>query len=373
MSMSISTNQTKSLFLNSKRSSGDIPDLAEPPSTMRTTAEISSSKRDLPPANYSLKVESYSLLLESKIKKYDTGVFEAGGHKWRLSFYPNGKNNGNDYISLYLEIAETDIYPSGWEVNVNFKLFVYDQIRDKYLTIQGVKRFHEMKKEWGFAQFLALETFTNSSNGYLVDDCCVFGTEVFVINYSGNCETISMVKMPLNFTFTWEIKNFSKLNELRYYSQVFNVEGVDWSLVIYPNGTNKNAMDESFSLYMSLADWKSHPTKKPVYAEYRLRALDQVNGNKWFKYQAIDNSYGYSKFMRLKDLYEASKGFIVNDTLIVEVDLLIISVTKVSSNVEHDQNGTKQKHDQNGSTSNCGKQVEAGVRKINAVQGCIIS
>ncbi|KAH7522735.1 hypothetical protein FEM48_Zijuj07G0170000 [Ziziphus jujuba var. spinosa] len=342
------------------------------------SAEISRSTRDFPPANYSLKVESYTLLSKSKAQKYDTDVFEAGGIKWRLSFYPNGdvKNNGKDYISLYLVIAETETYPFGWEVNVNFKLFVYDQIRDKYLTIQGVKRFHEMKKEWGFEQLLALETFTNSSNGYLVNDCCVFGAEVFVINYSGNWETISMVKTPLNSTVTWEIKDFSKINELRYFSPVFNVGGVDWRLLVYPNGPNKKAKDKSFSLYITLADWKSNPTKKPVYAEYMLRALDQVNGRhvekkgyRWFKYNAPNYGSGYSKFMELKDLYEASKGLIVNNTLIVEVDLLIISVTKVSKE-EHDKNVSKKKqnHDQNGSTSNLGKQLEAKVRKINGVQ-----
>jgi uncharacterized protein YlaN (UPF0358 family) len=43
-----------------------------------------------------------------------------------------------DHISLYLEILDTEKYPLGWEVNASFKLFVYDQKRDKFLTNQGL-------------------------------------------------------------------------------------------------------------------------------------------------------------------------------------------------------------------------------------------
>lgn len=56
----------------------------------------------------------------------------------KLSLYPNGKGaSQNNYISLYLSIEETATFPAGWEVFANFKLFVYDQVRDNYLTIHG--------------------------------------------------------------------------------------------------------------------------------------------------------------------------------------------------------------------------------------------
>jgi hypothetical protein len=57
----------------------------------------------------------------------------------RLVLYPNGKknSNGNGHISLYLAIANTKDLRLGWEVNANIKFFVFDQIRDEYLCIQG--------------------------------------------------------------------------------------------------------------------------------------------------------------------------------------------------------------------------------------------
>lgn len=42
------------------------------------------------------------------------------------------------------------------------------------------RRFGELKLQCSFDQFIPLTTFNNTSNGYLVEDTCVFGAEVFV-------------------------------------------------------------------------------------------------------------------------------------------------------------------------------------------------
>ncbi|XP_050281366.1 uncharacterized protein LOC126722252 [Quercus robur] len=123
---------------------------------------ITRMARHFRPAHYLLKIQSYSLLCETGVEKYDSGVFEVGGHKWRLSLYPKGneKMNGAGHISIYLSIVDTEKSPLGWEVNASFKLFVYDQIRDKFLTIQDVegaiRRFHDIKTEWVSTNFSLL-------------------------------------------------------------------------------------------------------------------------------------------------------------------------------------------------------------------------
>ena len=135
-------------------------------------AAISRSLRYIQPSHYLFRVECVSALMNTNIEKYESGRFEAGGYKWwvyfqspflylfffflsfshefffpffffhicrRLCIYPNGntKSNGKGYISLYLAIAETKKLPLGWEVNVNFKLFVFNHKHDQYLTVQG--------------------------------------------------------------------------------------------------------------------------------------------------------------------------------------------------------------------------------------------
>ena len=94
-----------------------------------------------------------------------------------------------------------------------------------YLDADGkVRHFNAMKTRCGFAQFLSLDVLKDPCNGYLMDDSCIFGAEVFVIKYSGKGECLSMLKDPVGGTFTRVIKNFSTLNEEVLHSEIFNVK-----------------------------------------------------------------------------------------------------------------------------------------------------
>ncbi|THG20563.1 hypothetical protein TEA_005203 [Camellia sinensis var. sinensis] len=149
----------------------------------------------------------------------------------RNCVYPNGdkERNGERHISLYLVIAETGKLPLGWEVNVRFTLFEYDHIQDKYMTFQDangkVRCFHGMRTELGFAQLLPLTLCNDSANGYLIHDMCVFGAEVFVINYTGRGECLTVLK-GLVTTCTWKIVKFSSLDDKVHYSDVFTIENL---------------------------------------------------------------------------------------------------------------------------------------------------
>ena len=82
--------------------------------------------------------------------------------------------------------------------------------------------------EYGFPRLLPLSTFTNPSNGYLVDDCCAFGVELLVIKASGKGETFSILKEPKVGIFTWKLENFSTLSNMSYNSEVFTAGHCQW-------------------------------------------------------------------------------------------------------------------------------------------------
>ncbi|XP_059652543.1 MATH domain and coiled-coil domain-containing protein At3g58370-like isoform X2 [Cornus florida] len=297
---------------------------------LESAVEVKRTLRDVQPSHYIFKIESFSLLLETKTENYESDVFEAGGYKWTLSFYPNGnrKRNKKDHIALYLAISDTDNLPCDWEVHVNFKLFVYDHIRDKYLTVEDTepaRRFHVMKTEWGFEKFLSLETFQNPSNGYLIDDNCVFGAEVFVMKFAGKGECLSMTKELSDNIYTWKVDNFSASSQ-EYFSDEFNIGGRNWKLSLYPKGDVKVKDEKSLSLFLEVADYEKLSLKPKLYAKYKLRIKDQVNVSVWFG--AMRRSWGRPSFMPLSDLYVKSKGFMVNDTTIIEAEIAILSVTK---------------------------------------------
>lgn len=297
--------------------------------------------RDAQPAHYLFKIESFSVLTEENIEKYESDDFEVGGYKWELCFYPNGnkKRNGDGHISLYLVIRDTDKLPQGWEVNVQFKFFVFDHIRDKYLTIQDAdgrtRRYHQMRTEWGFSKLLSLDTFENSTNGYLLDDSCLLGVEVFVIKNAGKGECLSMIKEPEDNTYTWKVDNFSGISMESLHSEEFIIRGQKWKLDLHPKG-NRKAKGESLSVFLSVADRENLPLKWKIYAKFKLRVRDQVQsvhqekmGSNWFCSSRVD--WGFSRFMLLTDLNDKSKGFMVKDTVIIEVEVLVMSVVKYFS------------------------------------------
>ncbi|XP_075645566.1 uncharacterized protein LOC142616639 [Castanea sativa] len=301
--------------------------------------------------------------LKAVLEKFESCVFEACRHKWRLYLYPRGKAKiiGTGHISLYLAIAETEKLPLGWEVNASFKFFLFDQIRDMYLTIQDsfgtIRRFNDLKNEWGFAKVLPVDTFNDPSQGYLVNDCCVFGVEVSVYERSNKRQCISMIREPPNRTMTWKIEKFSTLDESFYCSQEFTVEGLKcfifivikgkaifyWTykplsttlftestkLKVYPKG-DTDQIPETISIYITLCDCIQSEHK--IYAEYKLRIRNQVQrnhmerlGKQWFSNSA---GWGFRQFIFLNDLHDAFKGFLVNDTIIVEAEIIVMSTVK---------------------------------------------
>ncbi|XP_038684112.1 uncharacterized protein LOC119984316 [Tripterygium wilfordii] len=246
-----------------------------------------------------------------------------------LIFYPNGKKNANadNHISLYLVIKETEKLPACWEVNATFKFFVFDHIRDKYLTIEGckgsMKRFHAIKTEWGFAQFLSLDSLKNASTGYLVGDSCTFGAEIFVVKSSCKLECLSMIKYTRNNLMTWKIKKIFQVRQ-------------DMKLALYPKG-DRIPKGKSLSLFLckivSLA-----PCQK-LFVRFKLRIRNQIQdsdhaeliGKAWFGRCSLE--WGFPNFISLQDLEKSVKGLIMNDCLMVEAEILYMSDVKSLPNV----------------------------------------
>lgn len=92
------------------------------------------------------------------------------------------------------------------------------------------RRFHEMKLEWGLDQFVPLKDFSDARNGFLVDDTCFFGAEVFVTKErnAGNGENLTLIKDPLLDKHVWRINTFSKIDKEFVESNVFLAGNHRW-------------------------------------------------------------------------------------------------------------------------------------------------
>ncbi|KAG5596727.1 hypothetical protein H5410_037959 [Solanum commersonii] len=293
-------------------------------------AELMMEIRDASPTHYSLKIESFSLLSESGIDKFESSVFNAGGYKWKMIIYPNGntRENGSGHISVYLAITGLNSMRAGWEVNAIFTFFVFNQLRDNYLSVRGkMRRFQPMKTLWGLPKFLSNKTFKYPSNGYLVDDKCVFGAEIFIIHRQAIGECLSMVKSNDLFKRQWKICNFSKLRK-DWLSEKFTVGGYNWKLLVYPQG-NVTSKGCHISIYLKFVNAKDFNQHQKVKANCSINLKDQINGGckklsycEWFSSTAP--TWGFSGYMPLTQLYDEKNGYLVKDCIVVEVDLKVV-------------------------------------------------
>ncbi|KAJ4850330.1 hypothetical protein Tsubulata_006740 [Turnera subulata] len=299
--------------------------------TIQTTRQLF---RKVPPAHYTFEIKDFTSLVEAKIGNYETNNFEIGGYNWKLVLYPNGvekggDGTGSDHVSLFLAVAKPEDISVGWEVNAYVNFFVFDQLRDRFLLIQDANgtlwRFHKMKSEWGFTDFLPHNVLNDPSSGYIVDNRCIFGVEVFISKNSLKGESILMVKEPKNGSYLWKIDNYSTLvSSKSVTSNTFSVENRKWKIELYPKGDSRS-MGTHLSVFLTYVGPHPIPPKQRLMPKATLRIRDQVDdnhfemtvGTNWFDTSA--KSWGHSNFMSLSTLTDSSKGYLVTDSLIVEV------------------------------------------------------
>ncbi|KAK4275972.1 hypothetical protein QN277_018978 [Acacia crassicarpa] len=125
--------------------------------------------------------------------------------------------------------------------------------------------------------------------------------------------------------FTWRIENFSRLNTKKLYSDTFVVGSYKWRVLIFPKGNNVDYL----SMYLDVADSTSLPYGWSRYAQFSLAVVNQMH-NKFsvrkdtqHQFNVRESDWGFTSFMPLGELYEPSRGYLVNDVLVVEAEVLV--------------------------------------------------
>ncbi|KAJ0084120.1 hypothetical protein Patl1_29788 [Pistacia atlantica] len=106
-----------------------------------------------------------------------------------------------------------------------------------------------------------------------------------------------------------------------------NSEGWIFSLklrvLIFPKGNNVDHL----SLYLDVADSGSLPYGWSRYAQFSLVVINQIHtkssvrNDTQHQFNARESDWGFTSFMPLGELYDPNRGYLVNDTLIVEAEV----------------------------------------------------
>ncbi|XP_026444313.1 ubiquitin carboxyl-terminal hydrolase 13-like [Papaver somniferum] len=126
--------------------------------------------------------------------------------------------------------------------------------------------------------------------------------------------------------FIWKIENFSKLNTQKHYSDVFTVGTYQWRVLMFPKGNNVDHL----SMFLEIADWSN----LPYAAQFSLAVVNQIDikdtvrkDTPEHQFTAQERDTGYKFFMPLSVLYDPGRGYLVDDTCIVEAEVKIMMRT----------------------------------------------
>ncbi|XP_010519991.1 PREDICTED: ubiquitin carboxyl-terminal hydrolase 12-like [Tarenaya hassleriana] len=136
------------------------------------------------------------------------------------------------------------------------------------------------------------------------------------------------VEDPPTLKFTWTIANFSRLNTRKHYSDIFIVGGYKWRILIFPKGNNVDHL----SMYLDVADSTTLPYGWSRYAQFSLAIVNQIHSKYSIRketqhqFNARESDWGFTSFMPLSELYDPSRGYLVNDTVLVEAEVAVRKV-----------------------------------------------
>ncbi|VAI14685.1 unnamed protein product [Triticum turgidum subsp. durum] len=139
---------------------------------------------------------------------------------------------------------------------------------------------------------------------------------------------------PQTSRFTWTIENFTRVSGKKHYSDVFVVGGFKWRVLIFPKGNNVDHL----SMYLDVADSGNLPYGWSRYAQFSLAIVNQIHqkytarkgcmlvpclADTQHQFNARESDWGFTSFMPLSELYDPSRGYLVNDTVVVEAEVAV--------------------------------------------------
>ncbi|RID43665.1 hypothetical protein BRARA_I00512 [Brassica rapa] len=278
---------------------------------LKTNLGLTRVLRNQRPSSKIVTIGSFSVIRE-RSEPYESSVFEASGYKW---------------------IEDTESLPTGWEVDVDLKLFVHNARQRQYLTVsdEAVKRYNQGNREWGFGQLIPLSTFRNPNQGFIVQNTVSFGAEIFIIRPVGQQERVSFVSNPPDNVFTWRILRFSSLEDKIYYSSEFLVGDRFWRLGFNPKGEGEGRPN-AIPIFLYAQGFRPNAVETSTWGAVNLRLRHQLGSNPkrassaaWYPVRP-GHREGVSNIILRKDLQD---GYLVKDSIVFEAEMVTVSVTNI--------------------------------------------
>ncbi|KAG6501597.1 uncharacterized protein LOC121994415 [Zingiber officinale] len=274
-------------------------------------------------------IDGFSTIANQGAATYYSGSFTACGFSWKLRLESVLEEDGEKYVGLYLSHDDAD--SKNPVIKAIYKLFIYDQLHAEHVQKEGEDYFHSTSRD-GFCCKIALNKFNSSKSGLLVNDCCIFGAEVLEafackLDKEGIRESLSLKKDLTVRIYAWVIKDVSKSKD-RLLSETFAAGGYNWRISLYPNLAS---FKDFFAMFLIMENAANLGSKTRVYVDFSFCLLDQHNAKHWKRsvkhlFSSESANWGWRDFLSWNDVQDPSRGFLRNETCIVEASIVVLGV-----------------------------------------------
>ena len=130
---------------------------------------------------------------------------------------------------------------------------------------------------------------------------------------------------PMNMygKFTWKIENFSEISKRELRSNVFEVGGYKWYILVYPQGCD---VSNHLSLFLCVADYDKLLPGWSHFAQFTIAVVNKDPKKSKYsdtlhRFCKKEHDWGWKKFMELTKVLD---GFTVADTLVINAQVQVI-------------------------------------------------
>ncbi|AES60195.1 putative ubiquitinyl hydrolase 1 [Medicago truncatula] len=144
---------------------------------------------------FTWKIENFSRL---NVDKLYSEPYVLSGYPWRIALFPKGSSSAVDQLGIFLEAMKTANMSEGWKRDAKFKFAVFNQVEDnRTITKETSQEFSASEDEWGYFSFMTLAALRDPGRGFIVNDTCIVGAEIFVCKSAHEKQINQTVKMEV--------------------------------------------------------------------------------------------------------------------------------------------------------------------------------
>lgn len=258
------------------------------------------------------------------ISKFCSPEFIVRGMPWQIQVY----KRKDAVLSVYLRCEEKNNSVM-WSCMAQCKIKLISLCRQAFeRSFKEPREFSASHRMYGYSNFISLKDVFDPKNSYVEDDTIILQIKVKAnasINLTETLTNTELISDEMSKCFRLRIKSVSDLTG--FYSPTVNIRGLPWRIKVY---TTKIMNTKAISVMLNCVHAENSTNWScKTRAVFRLIPFNESKAPlEWtfktpYNFAPNSNSYGCKRFVSWKDLLDVNNSYMRNDSIVLEVELIV--------------------------------------------------